>query len=122
MDLADPPAAMREFIREMHAFNCDWFRAFAATDVDGLGIADDWGSQRALLISPAMWREYFKPLYRDYVQIAHAQRRVRFMARDANKALQPVNAESGRKVHPPQQSPPYRRAIRGSGNRVRHEP
>ena len=33
---------------------------------------DDWGSASALLISPAMWVAYFKPLYKDYVDLAHA--------------------------------------------------
>ena len=82
MDLADPPPAMVAFVRELHAFNCDWLTAFARTDVDGLGIADDWGSQRALLISPAMWREFFRPLYRDYVQIAHAAGKKFFLHSD----------------------------------------
>jgi len=30
---------------------------------------DDWGSQTALLISPDMWRDLFKPLYADYCSI-----------------------------------------------------
>lgn len=82
MDLVDPPPAMLAFVREMHAFYCDWLTAFAQTDVDALGIADDWGSQRALLISPTLWREIFKPLYRDYVQIAHAAGKKFFMHSD----------------------------------------
>lgn len=31
---------------------------------------DDWGSQRSLLIRPEMWRELFRPMYRDYIDIA----------------------------------------------------
>jgi len=34
-------------------------------DVDALSFSDDWGSQRALLINPASWIEYFKPMYAD---------------------------------------------------------
>jgi len=34
---------------------------------------DDWGSQTSLLISPAMWREYFKPLYKDYCDILRSK-------------------------------------------------
>ena len=45
---------------------------------------DDWGSQRSLLISPAMWRTYFKPMYRDYVQIAHAAGKKFFMHSDGH--------------------------------------
>jgi uroporphyrinogen-III decarboxylase len=32
---------------------------------------DDWGAQRNLLIDPAVWKARFKPLYKDYVDIAH---------------------------------------------------
>jgi uroporphyrinogen decarboxylase len=34
------------------------------TDVSGIFLTDDWGSQNALMISPAMWRKHFKELYR----------------------------------------------------------
>jgi hypothetical protein len=33
---------------------------------------DDWGSQTSLLISPDMWRDMFKPLYKDYCDLIHA--------------------------------------------------
>ena len=42
------------------------------TNVDAVQFADDWGSQTALLISPDMWREYFKPLYKQYCDLAHS--------------------------------------------------
>ncbi|MBM3854710.1 MAG: methyltransferase, partial [Verrucomicrobia bacterium] len=32
---------------------------------------DDWGSQNSLLMSPATWRRLLKPLYAEYVRIAH---------------------------------------------------
>jgi len=32
--------------------------------VDGIGFADDWGTQRGLMINPQLWREFFKPAYR----------------------------------------------------------
>jgi hypothetical protein len=35
-------------------------------------IADDWGAQQSLLISPVLWRAFFKPLYKDYCDLAHA--------------------------------------------------
>jgi uroporphyrinogen decarboxylase len=34
------------------------------TDISGIFLTDDWGSQNALMISPAMWRRYFKEHYR----------------------------------------------------------
>ena len=82
IDLADPPAAMLAFMRELHAFYCEIITAWAQTDVDAIRFMDDWGSQRALLISPALWRELFKPMYRDFAQIAHAHGKRIFMHSD----------------------------------------
>ncbi|MEI6083537.1 MAG: uroporphyrinogen decarboxylase family protein [Verrucomicrobiota bacterium] len=82
MDLLDPPPAMHAFLREMHAFYCDLLTRWAATDVDAINFMDDWGSQRALLISPSLWRAIFKPMYRDYAQIAHAAGKKIFMHSD----------------------------------------
>jgi len=53
-----------------------------ATDVDGISFMDDWGSAKSLLISPRMWAAYFKPLYRDYCDLAHAHGKAAFMHSD----------------------------------------
>jgi hypothetical protein len=86
MDLADPPAEMLSFLREMHGFYCELFEAWARTDVDSIRFMDDWGSQRALLIAPKLWREIFKPLYRDYAQIVHGRGKKIFMHSDGHIA------------------------------------
>jgi hypothetical protein len=71
LDLADPPPGFTDFVRDLHAFYCEVLTGWARTDVDCLLFMDDWGSQRGPLISPALWRDLFMPLYRDFVQIAH---------------------------------------------------
>lgn len=38
-------------------------RQYGGTGADGIFFCEDWGTQERLLISPAMWREIFKPLY-----------------------------------------------------------
>jgi uroporphyrinogen decarboxylase len=59
-------------LRDMlHEFYCRELEMWCATDVDGLAFMDDWGSQDRLLISPDAWRQFLKPLYRDYVDIIH---------------------------------------------------
>ena len=96
LDLADPPAELLAFMRELHAFYCEVFEAWARTDVDALRFMDDWGSQRALLIAPRLWRELFKPMYRDYVQIAHAHGKKLFMHSDGHiTAIYPDLVEIG---------------------------
>lgn len=72
MDLADPAPGFFEFLEKMQDFYCRLLTKWAQTDVDCLTFMDDWGSQRSLLISPAMWRQYFKPLYQQYIDIAHS--------------------------------------------------
>lgn len=71
VDLMEKPKKMMEFIEKMHDFDCRLFEKWAQTDVDALQFMDDWGSQTALLINPELWREIFKPLYQDYIDIAH---------------------------------------------------
>ncbi len=82
MDLARRPAELDELIRRVHEFYCAELEAWARTDVDGLGIMDDWGSQQGLLISPKRWRELFKPLYTDYTRIAKDAGKKFFMHSD----------------------------------------
>jgi len=84
MDLTDPPPAMLKFMRDLHSFYCELLETWAKTDVDALRFMDDWGSQRSLLVSPEMWRTYFKPMYRDYAQIAHAAGKKIFMHSDGH--------------------------------------
>ncbi|MDO9543503.1 MAG: uroporphyrinogen decarboxylase family protein [Kiritimatiellia bacterium] len=49
----------------------DVIRLYADGGADGVFIAEDWGTQERLLVSPTMWREIFKPLYRRFCGTAH---------------------------------------------------
>jgi uroporphyrinogen decarboxylase len=69
-------------IRTLHEFYLREFSLWAETDVDALYIMDDWGGQRAMLISPVLWREIFKPLYAAYIDIAHDAGKYMFMHSD----------------------------------------
>ncbi len=84
MDLVDPPKKMLEFIEQMHDFYCRLLTKWAQTDVDALNMMDDWGSQNSLLISPTMWEKIFKPMYKDYIDIAHKHGKYMFMHSDGN--------------------------------------
>lgn len=44
---------------------------YTAAGADGVFFCEDWGIQDRLLISPEMWREIFKPLYRRLCATAH---------------------------------------------------
>ena len=84
MDLIDPSPKMLEFIKTMSELYYKEAELWAKTDVDCLTFMDDWGSQLNLLISPTLWREYFKPIYKNLVQIAHSHNKKIFMHSDGN--------------------------------------
>ncbi len=84
MDLMDMPEKMTDFIAKMHDFYCRLVTKWAKTDIDAIKFQDDWGSQIDLLISPEIWRSVFKPMYQDYIDIAHAHGKKILMHSDGN--------------------------------------
>ena len=80
----------------LHDFFCREMRLWSATAVDCVMFMDDWGSQQALLISPATWRDLVKPMYRDYAHIAHSHGKKLFMHSDGHiAAIYPDLVEIG---------------------------
>ena len=75
----DEIVALRDLV---HRWATQLLQSWVRTDVDGLVWYDDWGSQSALLIDPALWRELFRPLYADYVDIIHGAGKFAFMHSD----------------------------------------
>ena len=45
----------------------DAVRRMADAGADGLFYCEDWGTQERLLVSPALWRDLFKPGYREII-------------------------------------------------------
>jgi len=71
MDLAYDPPEFRRLVEMVHEFYLKDLALAVQTDCDGIPFMDDWGSQQALLIAPATWREVFKPLYQQYCDMIH---------------------------------------------------
>lgn len=84
IDLMDPPKKMLEFIEKLHDFYCRLLTKWAETEVDALNFMDDWGTQRSLLINPKLWVKYFKPMYKDYIDIAKRKGKKTFMHSDGH--------------------------------------
>jgi len=82
IDLMEKPGEPDVLIHLMHELYTRQLELWANTDVDCLVFADDWGGQDSLLVSPEIWRRLFKPLYRDYIDIAHAHGKYAFMHSD----------------------------------------
>lgn len=82
MDMMDPTVEVRGLLSLIHEFYLREYEFWVTTPVDGLPFMDDWGSQTALLIPPPVWRELFKPLYRDYCDMARSHGKAVFMHSD----------------------------------------
>ena len=46
-------------------FNLHWIDRWLKYNYQGLHFADDWGTQDNLMISPRIWRSFFKPVYKE---------------------------------------------------------
>lgn len=75
----------REFfqIRDLvFDFYKEYLKSWLEKDVDGIAFGDDWGSQRALLISPALWRGLFQELYQELFNLIKAKGKFVFFHSD----------------------------------------
>jgi uroporphyrinogen decarboxylase len=82
IDLLEQPAELLVLLDRLHQFYLKELELWARTEVDALMFMDDWGAQRSLLISPGLWRQIFKPLYQEYIDLAHSYGKYAFMHSD----------------------------------------
>jgi uroporphyrinogen decarboxylase len=96
MDLAYGDREIYELRDMLHEFYCEELTMWAKTDVDAIQFMDDWGAQHALLISPEMWRSFYKPLYREYAEIIRGSGKDVFFHSDGHiEAIYPDLVEIG---------------------------
>lgn len=84
VDLFTEPAGFTELLRRLREHYVKEVEAWAATDVNAIMIMDDWGAQDRMLVSPGTWRRLFKPIYRDFCEIAHGAGKYVFMHSDGH--------------------------------------
>lgn len=72
LDMGMARPELDALMEKVHSFNLRHVDLWCESAVDAIGMGDDWGSQTALIISPTMWRDRFKPLYAEYVRRTHA--------------------------------------------------
>jgi uroporphyrinogen decarboxylase len=84
MDLAWGVREVFQLLEMVHEFYLQELSLWLETEVDGISMMDDWGSQTNLLISPEMWRKIFRPLYADYYQLIHGAQKFVFFHSDGN--------------------------------------
>jgi uroporphyrinogen decarboxylase len=84
IDLAYDTKEIRELISLIHDFYIEDVAWWAKSNVDCILFMDDWGTNRALLVNPEMWRSIFKPLYKDYCDLIHGAGKYAFFHSDGN--------------------------------------
>jgi len=82
MDLLLQPPELMKLLNMLHNHYCKEIEQWAKTDVDALMLMDDWGSQEDLLVSPEIFRDLFKPMYKEYCEIARHYKKYIFMHSD----------------------------------------
>jgi hypothetical protein len=96
MDIMDADERALRLLKSIHDFYLKEVEFWTSTDIDAIFFMDDWGAQSQLLIPPALWHEIFKPLYIEYVEMAHAANKFIFMHSDGHiEAIYPALAEIG---------------------------
>jgi uroporphyrinogen decarboxylase len=73
-DIADNPELATFLLDKVTAARCIQARQYAEAGVDLLKIGDDVGTQLAMLMSPAMYRQWFKPRHAAVIAAARAVR------------------------------------------------
>jgi hypothetical protein len=62
-DMHTDPEMVETILDKLLAYNCDLADRLLDLGCDGITVAEDWGNNYSMFISPALWRKYFKPRY-----------------------------------------------------------
>ncbi len=84
IDLMEQPSGFSKLLEEIHEFYLKEINAWCQTDIDGIFLMDDWGAQNTLLVNPREWKKLFKPLYKEYIELAHKHNKYVFMHSDGH--------------------------------------
>lgn len=82
IDLMEQSADLFELLDRIHGLYLKEVEVWAKTDVDAISLMDDWGTQTGLIASPDIFRQIFKPMYKEYTEIAHQYGKYVFMHSD----------------------------------------
>ena len=71
-DIALDDGDMYKVISYVMDYERVYLKNWLQLDIDAVAFGDDWGSQISTLISPDRWRELFKPLYKELIDMIKA--------------------------------------------------
>lgn len=72
--LTDPilyPDHCFDLIKRIEEYNLRIIRKWIQLGCEIIGFADDWGAQRQMLMSPELWRTFYRPVYRRMCRLIH---------------------------------------------------
>lgn len=84
LDIGYGTAEIRKLLDMVHEFYIEDVTSWCKSNVDGIFFMDDWGDNSGPLINPEIFRELFKPLYRQYCEIIHSHGKFAFFHTDGN--------------------------------------
>jgi len=70
-DFYESPHELSRLLDVLQEYLLATIDAFASIGMDGVLLGEDWGMQDRLMISPAMWRDWFKPRYAEVFDRIH---------------------------------------------------
>jgi len=73
MEIATHGELFGRMLSNLRDFTIQGIELIAETGADAVFLADDWGTQHRLQISPTMWREHFRPAYAAMIDTAYAK-------------------------------------------------
>ncbi len=78
-DLYTNESEVRRLLQVLADYLIELIHEWCKTNISAFFLTDDWGSQTGLMISPAMWKKYFKAHYRRiFDEVHHLGREVVF--------------------------------------------
>ncbi len=82
LDMLEDPPEFQTLFDAVVEYNSRRLDVWMRYDYEGIHTYDDWGTQTALMISPELWRERFKPVYADWFARIHKTGRLAFFHTD----------------------------------------
>ena len=70
-DLSTNEAEVSRLLEAICDYVIELIREWAPTNISGFLMTDDWGSQSRLMISPGMWKKYYREHYRRIIDEMH---------------------------------------------------
>ena len=71
IDFYENRVEIEKLADKVFGFEEDIIKQLKDNGFNGVAFFDDWGTQTNLIISPKMWREFFKPRYKKQFDLAH---------------------------------------------------